>query len=81
MPAYHKGKSTNETMFRMVCRRKERDKFTEILFEQSNYLFKEDVREIFQFVRHNCYDLFKLFYECVSVSLKGGKLENDWNRN
>lgn len=34
----------------------------------------QEVREIFAFVRIHNYELFKLFYECRGVELKGGKL-------
>lgn len=38
---------------------------------------KSHVPKIFQFVRENNYDLFKDFYECKSVKLKGGVFENE----
>lgn len=37
-------------------------------------LDREDAREIFYFVMENNYELFKLFYECNNVVLKGGEL-------
>lgn len=42
---------------------------------------KQDVIEVFNFVRENNYELFKLFYDCTSVTLKGGNFENDTNRD
>ena len=42
---------------------------------------KQDVIEVFNFVRENNYELFKLFYDCTSVTLRGGNFENDTNRD
>jgi len=81
VPAYYKGKPCDQTVYLLVKRYFTRDEKDEYLFKQTGYLFKEEARELFQFVRENNYELFKLFYECESVSLKGGKLENDWQRN
>lgn len=38
---------------------------------------KAEVRELFQFVRINNYELFKDFYECHTVKLKGGTFQNE----
>ena len=38
---------------------------------------KAEVRELFQFVRINNYELFKDFYECHTVKLKGGAFQNE----
>lgn len=38
---------------------------------------KPEVRELFQFVRERNYELFRDFYECKMVTLKGGKLQNE----
>ncbi len=38
---------------------------------------KQEAREIFLFVQKNCYKLFKEFYECHNVVLKGGKFVYD----
>lgn len=38
---------------------------------------KQEARELFQLARENNYELFKDFYECHTVSLKGGNFEND----
>lgn len=42
---------------------------------------REEIRDILQFVKQENYELFKLFYECNEVTLKGGKFENDSVRN
>ena len=39
----------------------------------------EEVREIFQFVRLNNYELFKMFYEWDEVKYRGGKIVNEWD--
>lgn len=38
---------------------------------------KEDARQIFRFVAKNNYELFKNFYECHEVKLRGGNLQNE----
>lgn len=38
---------------------------------------KQEARELFHLVRQNNYELFKDFYECHTVSLKGGNFENE----
>lgn len=35
---------------------------------------QEEAREVFLFVKENHYELFRMFYECGKVELKGGKL-------
>lgn len=40
-----------------------------------------EARNLFNFVKEQNYELFKLFYECNAVSLKGGVFENDSIRN
>ena len=56
-------------------------KFACSIEEQSNLpkdLFKaQEVRELFYFVKEQNYELFRLFYECRRVILRGGKFEND----
>lgn len=42
---------------------------------------KSEAREIFQFVRENNYELFKMFYETAKVGYKGGKLVDETIRN
>lgn len=42
---------------------------------------RQDAREIFQFVRENNYELFRLFYECGSVKLIGGEFKGELYRN
>lgn len=50
--------------------------------ENKHYVFKNlnlskgEARDIFQFVREHSYELFRLFYECHTVELKGGKFVN-----
>ena len=38
---------------------------------------KDEVREVFRFVKENHYELFKMFYEVTDVGLKGGKLVDE----
>lgn len=38
----------------------------------------ENIRNSFQFVRENNYELFKLFYEWDNVSYKDGEFRSDW---
>lgn len=42
---------------------------------------REDIVDMFKFVQANSYELFKLFYECREVKLKGGRFINAWSRN
>lgn len=54
--------------------------------DESNYsnkdiFLRQEVRELFQMVREQNYELFNLFYKCYNVSLIGGKLENDARTN
>lgn len=39
----------------------------------------EETRDIFQYVRVNNYDFFKMFYEWDSVIFKGGRFINEWD--
>lgn len=41
----------------------------------------QEMREIFQYIRENNYELFKMFYEWDSVIYEGGYLVNEWDRN
>lgn len=38
----------------------------------------DDVRDAFQWVREHNYELFKLFYELITVHYAGGKFQYDW---
>ena len=42
------------------------------------YFTKNEVRELFNFVRVNNYDLFSEFYDCKKVELKGGSFKSEW---
>lgn len=42
---------------------------------------KDEVRNLFNLVREKNYEVFKEFYDCHLVKLKGGVLVNDTNRN
>lgn len=44
---------------------------------ENKLLLKDEARELFQFVREKDYELFKDFYECHTVKLKGGVLDYD----
>lgn len=50
--------------------------FKEYTYFQKDIFTKQEAREIFSFVKDNNYELFKEFYECQNVKLKGGKLQN-----
>lgn len=41
------------------------------------YFTKNEVRELFNFVRVNNYDLFSEFYDCKKVELKGGSFKSE----
>lgn len=41
----------------------------------------DTIRNIFQYIREQNYELFVKFYEWDSVSFKGGKFVNDWERS
>src|SRR5699024_10217449 len=41
------------------------------------YLTKNELRELFNFVRVNNYDLFSEFYDCKKVELKGGSFKSE----
>jgi len=53
-------------------------------FHYTNWAFQnvsvsiDETRDVFQYVRVNNYDLFKMFYEWDSVIFKGGKFINEW---
>lgn len=62
--------STTNTLFQFASSFKEK----RIL----GYPFtKDEVREVFRFVKENHYELFKMFYEVTDVGLKGGKLVDE----
>ena len=42
---------------------------------------KEEMRESFQYIRKNNYEVFDMFYSTPSVILKGGTLVNEWSRD
>ncbi len=42
---------------------------------------REEMRESFQYIRKNNYEVFDMFYSTPSVILKGGKLVNEWTAN
>ena len=41
----------------------------------------EETRNIFQYIRENHYQLFKMFYELDSIIYKGGTFIDEWNGN
>lgn len=41
----------------------------------------DDARNMFQYMRENNYELFKMFYEWDAVTFKGGEFKNDWRRD
>lgn len=51
--------------------------FKEYTFFSKDIFSKQNARDIFLFVKDNNYDLFKEFYECRSVKLKGGIFQNE----
>lgn len=61
----------DDTMFKFAKKLEEKPRF------KNRTINKQKAREIFQFVRENNYELFKLFYECSNVKLKGGVLKNE----
>ena len=42
---------------------------------------REEMRESFQYIRKNNYEVFDMFYSTPSVILKGGKFVNEWTAN
>lgn len=42
---------------------------------------KEEIREVFQYIREHNYELFKMFYEWDAVLLKEGEIINEWTGN
>lgn len=44
---------------------------------ENELMLKDEARELFQFAREENYELFKDFYECHTVKLKGGVLDYD----
>ena len=51
--------------------------FKEYTFFTKDIFSKQDARDIFTFVGQNNYELFKEFYECKQVTLKGGQFQNE----
>lgn len=51
--------------------------FKEYTFFTKDIFSKQDARDIFTFVGQNNYELFKDFYECKQVTLKGGRFQNE----
>ena len=41
----------------------------------------DEIRNAFQYIRENNYDLFKMFYEWDEVIFDGRKIVNEWNGN
>lgn len=41
----------------------------------------DELRDIFQYIRENNYEMFKMFYEWESVIFEGGCFKNEWPRN
>ena len=68
-----------QTLF-TLCRDHSRLQYTNWAF-QTIKLSVEDNRAMFQYMRENNYELFKLFYEWDAVIFKGGRFVNEWTRN
>lgn len=62
------------------CKGNEKLHYTSWAFKNVTVTTEEN-RDIFQFVRENNYELFKLFYEWDSVIYKGGRFVNEWVRS
>ena len=41
----------------------------------------QEIRDSFQYIRKNNYEVFDMFYGMPNVILQGGKLVNEWERN
>lgn len=67
----HEKKIETDTMFKFVS------SFKESSFLPKDIFSKQEARELFLFVKDNNYEVFKDFYECSTVVLKGGNLVND----
>lgn len=59
------------------CRKNSLYRYTTWYF-RSVELSVEETRDIFQFIRENNYELFKMFYEWDAVTYKEGNLVSDW---
>ena len=42
---------------------------------------QQEMRESFQYIRKHNYEVFDMFYQVPDITIKGGKLVNDWERN
>lgn len=59
------------------CKNNARFHYTNWAFQTVN-VSTEEIRDIFQYIRINNYDLFKLFYEIDLVVFKGGNFVDGW---
>ena len=64
-----------DSMYSFAFRIKEKSRLPKDIFT------KNEVRNLFQFVRMNNYELFKSFYECHIPILKGGIFQDDGSRS
>ena len=59
------------------CKGKEKLQYTSWAF-MTVRISLDQMRDIFQYIRENNYELFKMFYEWDSVIYKGGEFINEW---
>ena len=60
------------------CKGRERYQYTTWYYRHIQVSLDES-RDIFQFIRENNYELFKMFYEWDAVTYKEGNLVSDWD--
>ena len=71
--------ATTQTLYK-YCSQKLQRLYRDIL-ARNNVINQYEMREIFQYIRVENYELFKMFYEWDKVYLDGGEFKNEWTRN
>ena len=77
---WQEGFLPNRQTLYAFCRQYRRINYRSWSFKYIN-LSIDEIRDSFQYIRENNYDLFKMFYEIDSIIYKEGRFLNEWDGN